>query len=97
MEENEEKHRELIHKFKKIYKQIEKICNVRYYKRFDMHGKSIIEIWEYEGNRKKYCICKENEESEIECYERAIGVMESFRDWKSCSGREVIGNERRTG
>ena len=43
-EENEEEHRELIHKFYQIYRPIQKNCGLRYHMHFDIYGNNLIEI-----------------------------------------------------
>lgn len=45
---------------------------------FDAYGNHLIKIWEYEGDKKGYCICKVKEETEIGCYQQAIEMLESY-------------------
>lgn len=91
MEENDEQRRELIHKFYQIYRPIQKSCDLRYHMHFDVYGNNLIEIWEYEGERKGRCICKVKEETETACYQRAIELLESY------SGKETVRHEKRAG
>lgn len=53
---------------------------------------AFIEIWEYEGERKARNICRAKEESEIECYKRAIDALEGYR-----TKGESRAHERKTG
>lgn len=91
MEENNEERRELINTFYRMYRPIQKINGLRYHMHFDMYGNNFIEIWKYEGDRKKRCICKVKEETEIECYKRAIEMLKSY------SGKETVNYEKRAG
>lgn len=76
MEENEEERRELIRRFYQIYGPIQESCGSKYHMHFDIYGNNIIEIWEYEGERRGRCICKAKEETETACYRRAIEMLE---------------------
>ena len=91
MEENDEERRALIHKFYQIYRPLQKRHSLRYHMHFDIYGNNLIEIWEYEGDRKGRCICKVKEDTEIACYQRAIEIL------KSHSGKEIVENEKRAG
>ena len=91
MEENDEERRALIHKFYQIYRPLQKRHSLRYHMHFDIYGNNLIEIWEYEGDRKGRCICKVKEDTEIACYQRAIEML------KSHSGKEIVENEKRAG
>ncbi|MDO4292184.1 MAG: hypothetical protein Q4C65_03025 [Eubacteriales bacterium] len=91
MEENDEERRALIHKFYQIYRPLQKRHSLRYHMHFDIYGNNLIEIWEYEGDRKGRCICKVKEDTEIACYQRAIEML------KNHSGKEIVENEKRAG
>ena len=91
MEENDEQRRALIHTFYQIYRPLQKSSGLRYHMHFDIYGNNLIEIWEYEGERKGRCICKVKEDTEIACYKRAIEELESY------SGRETVRHEKRAG
>lgn len=91
MEENDEERRELIRKFYQIYRQLQKRHSLREHSHFDIYGNNLIEIWEYEGERKGRCICRVKEETETACYKRAIEEMKSY------SGKETVRHEKRAG
>lgn len=91
MEENDEERRALIHKFYQLYRTIRENCDIRHHMHFDIYGNNLIEIWEYEGDRKGRCICKVKEDTEIACYQRAIEMLESY------SGKEIVRHEKRAG
>lgn len=78
MEENDEERRALIHKYYQIYRALQKRQSLREHSHFDIYGNNFIEIWEYVGDRRGRCICKVREETEIDCYKRAIEVLESY-------------------
>lgn len=92
MEENDERRRELMHKFYQIYRPIQKSRGLRHHMHFDIYGNNLIEIWEYEGERKGRCICKTKEDTETACYERAIEMLQSYG-----REREDARHEQRTG
>lgn len=91
MEENDVERRALIHKFYQLYRPLQKRRSLRYHMHFDVYGNNFIEIWEYEGEKKGRCICKVKEETEIECYKRAVELLESY------SGKETVRNGKRAG
>lgn len=91
MEENDEQRRALIHKFYQIYRPLQKRNGLREHSHFDIYGNNLIEIWEYEGERKGRCICKAREDTEIACYQRAIELLESY------SGKKEVRHEKRAG
>lgn len=93
MEENDEERRVLIHTFYQIYRPLQKRSGLRCHMHFDIQDNNIIEIWEYEGERKGRCICKVKEDTEIACYQRAIDQLESY----GRSRKETIRHEKRTG
>ena len=70
---------------------LQKSSGLRYHMHFDIYGNNLIEIWEYEGERKGRCICKVKEDTEIACYQRAIEMLESY------SGKETVRHEKRAG
>lgn len=78
MEENDEERRALTHKFYQIYRPLQRMHSLRYHMHFDVYGNNLIEIWEYEGEQRKRRICKVKEESDIECYKRAIDELKSY-------------------
>ena len=91
MEENEEERRALIHEYYQIYRALQKRHSLREHSHFDIYGNNLIEIWEYEGERKGRCICKVKEDTETACYQRAIEMLESY------SGKETVRHEKRAG
>lgn len=78
MKENDEERRALIHKYYQIYRALQKRQSLREHSHFDIYGNNFIEIWEYVGDRRGRCICKVREETETDCYKRAIEVLESY-------------------
>ncbi len=90
-EENEEEHRELIHKFYQIYRPIQKNCGLRYHMHFDIYGNNLIEIWEYEGEKRGRYICRVKEETETDCYKRAIEILESY------NRKDTVKHEKKAG
>ncbi len=90
MNEDEER-RALIHKFYQLYRPLQKRHSLREHSHFDIYGNNLIEIWEYEGERKGRCIRKVKEDTEIACYQRAIEVLESY------SGKGIVRHGKRAG
>ena len=72
-----------------IYRPIQKSCGLRYHMHFDVYGNNLIEIWEYKGEKRAHCICKVKEETETDCYKRAIEMLESYK------GKDTFRNEKR--
>lgn len=91
MMNEDEQRRALIHSFYQIYRPLQKRHGLREHSHFDIYGNNLIEIWEYEGERKGRCICKVKEDTEIACYQRAIEMLESY------SGKETVRHEKRAG
>lgn len=90
MDENDEQRRELIYKFYQIYRRIQKSCELRHHMCFDERS-NLIEIWEYEGEKCGRCICKVKEDTELACYQRAVGLLESYGE------KEMVMHEKRAG
>lgn len=92
MEENDGQRRALIHEYYQIYRALQKRCSLREHSHFDIYGNNLIEIWEYEGERRGRCICKAKEDTEIVCYQRAIEALLSY-----AGEREDARHEQRAG
>lgn len=91
MEENEEEYRALIYEYYRIYRPLHKKYNLRERGHFDIYGNNSIEIWEYTGEKRGYCVCKVEEETGIECYKKAIEMLKYY------SRKETISNDKRAG
>ena len=91
MEENDEQRRELIRKFYKIYRPLQKSSGLRYHMHFDIYGNNLIEIWEYEGEKRGRYICRVKEETETDCYKRAIEILESY------NRKDTVKHEKKAG
>lgn len=91
MIKNDEERRELIHKFYQVYRPLQKRHSLREHSHFDVYGNNFIEIWEQEGDRKGRYICKIKEDTEIECYQRAIEQLEAY------SRKDTVKHERKAG
>lgn len=74
----EEEYKEVIREFYRIYRPLQWQHNLRLHSRFSIYDDGFIEIWEYEGEQRKKCICKVKEESDIECYKRATEALISY-------------------
>lgn len=78
MDENDKERSELIHKYYQIYRELQTRHSLREHSHSDIYGNNFIKIWEYEGEVRKRCICNVKEESETECYKRAIEILISY-------------------
>lgn len=67
-----------ISKFYRVYRQAQRVSNLRMHSRFSLYDDGLIEIWEYRGEQKTRNICKIKEESETECYKRATEAVENY-------------------
>lgn len=74
----EEERRELIKKFYRIYRPLQKKYNLRMHSHFSIYDDGRIKIWEYTGEVQGRCICTVKEREEINCYKRAIEELESY-------------------
>ena len=74
MSEDEER-RALIYTFYQIYRPLQKRDGLRCHMHFDVCGDNLIEIWGYEGEKRGSCVCKVKEDTEADCYKRAIEMM----------------------
>ena len=91
MEDNDRERRKLIDRFYRIYRSLQERYSLREQSHFDLCGNNSIEIWEYENNKRKRCICKVKDEEELTCYKRAIEELESY------GGKERVENEKKVG
>lgn len=89
----EDGYTEIIKKFNEIYRPLQKKYNLRSHMHFSLYDDGLIEIWEYTGERKGKCICRETAKAEetVDCYRRAIHDLEYYR-----KGREETEQERST-
>lgn len=67
-----------IREFYGIYRRSQKKHNLRIHSRFSIYDDGLIEIWEYQGDKRTRNICKVKEESETECYKRATEALISY-------------------
>lgn len=79
----EEEYSRIVRKFHEVYRPLQKKYNLRSHMKFNLYGDDMIEIWEYSGEARKKCVCKVKEETDAECYKRAIEELENYR-----TGRE---------
>ena len=89
--DSDRERRELIGRFHRIYRSLQERYSLREQSHFDLYGNNSIEIWEYENNRRKRCICKVKDEEELTCYKRAIETLESY------DRKERAENEKKVG
>ena len=79
MESSKDKERKrAIEEFYRIYRQLQKKKDLRIHSRFSIYDDGIIEIWEYQEDKRVRNICKVKEESETACYKRATEVLISY-------------------
>lgn len=76
----EDEYRQIVGEFYSIYRPLQRRHNLRLHSHFSIYPNSddFIEIWEYEGGQRKKCVCKVREETDIECYKRAIEALQSY-------------------
>lgn len=91
MEENDAERREIIHTFYRLYRQIQKQDSLREHTHFDICGNNLIEIWERGRVGKDRLICKIKEETETECYRKAIEYLKDY------GGKETTKHGKRAG
>lgn len=72
-----EEYKELIQEFYRVYRLAKEKQNLRMNDHFGRDG-NLIEIWEYDGEKRKRCVCKVREENEAECYRRAIELLKIY-------------------
>ena len=63
----------LIYEFGQVYDRMKKKRLMEAYRHFGIYGNAI-EVWEYK-NGKKRNVCRVEEDSEEECYRKAIELM----------------------
>lgn len=95
MNEDSER-RALIHEFYQIYRPLQKKRDLRLHSHFSIfpNDDDFIEIWEYVNDKRVRQIIRVKEESEIECYRRAIEDLKSYAKKEEGAGYE---KERRAG
>lgn len=91
MEGNEEERRALVREYYRIYRLMQKQRNLREHSHFDIYGNNLIEIWEYEGEKRVHCICRVKEETETACYRRAAEMLYSY------SRKDTVKHEKKAG
>lgn len=91
MDGNDGERSALINKFYQIYRPIQKSHGLRYHMHFDIYGNNLIEIWEYEGEKRGRYICRVKEETETDCYKRAIEILESY------NRKDTVKHEKKAG
>lgn len=80
MENNVEDERGALEdQFYKIYRPLQKQHGLRCHMSFDIFGNDLIEIWEYEREKKVRRICKVEEETAEDCFRRAIDYLEEYK------------------
>lgn len=75
----EEEYSRIVRKFYEVYRPLQKKYNLRSHMKFNLYGDNMIEIWEYSDEARKKCVCKVKEETDAECYKRAIEELENYR------------------
>lgn len=75
----EDEYTEVVREFYALYRPLQKKYNLRYHMHFSLYDDGLIEIWEYEGETKKRCISIAREESDIDCYRRAIDDLQHYQ------------------
>lgn len=75
----EDEYTEVVREFYALYRPLQKEHNLRYHMHFDLYSDGLIEIWEYEGEKQKRCISIAREESDIDCYKRAIDDLKHYQ------------------
>lgn len=79
MDNSEDERRALEDRFYQIYRPLQKQYELRYHMSFDIFGNDLIEIWEYEMEKKGRRICKVEEDTAEECFRRAIDYLEEYK------------------
>ena len=76
----DDEYRKLIHEFHSIYDPLRKAHNLRMSSHSSIYESEDdwIEIWEYEGERKKKLVVREKEKNIEDCYKRAIEELKSY-------------------
>lgn len=78
--ENEEERRKALKEFYGVYRQLQKENGLRMHSSFSMYDDGLIEIWEYQGDRRTRNVCKIQGESETECYKRATETLKRYAE-----------------
>lgn len=76
----DEEYEKVIQEFYEIYRRLQKKYGLRMHSHFSLTEDGLIEIWEYAGETKGRCICKVTEETEAECYRRAISDLKYYEN-----------------
>lgn len=76
----EDEYREVVREFYKIYEPLRKKYHLRDHMHFSIYEweDELIEIWEYEGEKRGKCICRAREKTDIECWKRATELLKSY-------------------
>lgn len=85
---NDAEYSALLHEYYQLYRPLQKQYGLRSHIHFDLYGDNLIEIWEHSGSEKGLCVCRIKEESEKECYQRAVGELRNYRKKKGAKGNE---------
>ena len=76
VEESGKERMALTQEFRQVYDQMKKKRPMEANRRFGIYGNAI-EVWEYK-NGKKRNICRVEEDSEEECYRKALNIMKLY-------------------
>lgn len=74
----EDEYSRIVKEFYNVYRPLQKCYNLRLHSYFSIYEDGFIEIWQYAGEQRTKCVCKVKEESDIECYKRAIEALQSY-------------------
>lgn len=85
---NDSEYSALLHEYSQLYRPLQKQYALRSHIHFDIYGNNLIEIWEYSGGEMKRCICRIKEESEKECYQRAVEELKNYMEKKGTKEHE---------
>lgn len=81
MSEDEE-YSQVVKEYYRIYRPLQKKYNLRDHHHFSIYSDGLIEIWEYKGDERKRLICKVTEETDIQCFKRAIEELKNYEKEK---------------
>ena len=81
----EDEYKEIVRKFYRIYRPLQKKYNLRSHMHFSIYDEGLIEIWEYRGETQGKCIVRAKETEDIDCYKRAIDELENYKREKEAS------------
>lgn len=76
--EQDQERRTVIKQFYELYRRLQRQHNFRMHSRFSIYDDGLIEIWEYEGDKRVRNVCKAKEEKEVDCYKRAIETLVNY-------------------